>query len=158
MPWDDSDPGRLVPFHHPTALLAVSLSFSQLFWTGSALSPCTHITHSPDCCRSYQWHPLPKVLGEARGFPRLLGPQNQLAKPTTLQRVEHKLLCPKATLVTIPKTLESNHPWLAVGHARLCPPLPALSTNIGGFFFFFFESCLCGIPHPRMERFQFLCC
>lgn len=32
-------------------------------------------------------------------------------------------------------TSESNHPWLAAGHAWLCPPLPALSTNIGGVFF-----------------------
>lgn len=110
MPWDDSGPERLVPFHHPTAPLAVSLSFSQPFWTGSAFSPCTWVTHSPDCCRSYQQCPLPVVLGEARGFPWVLGPHNQLPKPITLQRAVHKLLCPKATPCVYTQTEHLGEP------------------------------------------------
>lgn len=122
-PWDDSGPGRLVPFHHPTALLAVSLSFPQPFWTGSAFSPRTQTTHSPDCCRSYQQHPLPTVLGQARGFPRVLGPHNQLAKPIILQRVVHKLLCPKATAGVCIQTehLREQPPLAGCGSRRALP-------------------------------------
>lgn len=154
MPWDDSDPGRVVPFHHPTALLAVSLSFSQPFWTGSALSPCTHISLTAAGAISSA---LPTVLGEARGFPWLLGPQNQLAKPITLRRAVHELLCPKATAgVYIQTEHLGEQPSLAG-----CGSRQALPASASPFHkhrrFFFFESCLCGIPHPRMEKFQFLC-
>lgn len=134
MPWDDSGPVRLVPFH-PPAPLAVSLSSCQPFWSGPAFSPCTLIIHTAagamgsSLCQ-WCWE-KPEV------FHGCWGHTTNWPSPSPSKGLCISCFAPKPLLVSIskPSTLESNSPWLAAGHARLCPPLPALSTkHWRGFF------------------------